>query len=97
MCGAVQQDLRIAYYVHRQNDRHTNILSTAALQHLGVYMNVLTAALFWNITQNIMAIFVDVSGQPIGPIFNVLDFLHLEVGTDNLSRNFSTDLPLDAP
>jgi hypothetical protein len=36
-------------------------------------------------------------GQPIGPIFKGQeDFLTLEDGTDMLSRNVGTDIPLNA-
>jgi hypothetical protein len=45
----------------------------------------------------------DVSGQPIGPIFkgqevqlSAWDFLTIEEGTDRLSLNVGTELPLNA-
>ena len=47
---------------------------------------VLRTALFWAITQRVVVIFTDVSGQLIGPIIRVKE-------SDRLSRNVGTKLP----
>ena len=47
---------------------------------------MLRTALFWVITQGVVVIFADVSGQPICPIFRGKEFLIHEDGTEMLSR-----------
>jgi hypothetical protein len=70
------------------------------------------SALFWDITQRLVVFLYGRFGitykshlqgsrgpQPIGPIFkdqDVQDFLTLEDGTNKLSRNVGTELPLNA-
>jgi len=49
------------------------------------------SALFCDITQCIVVIFTDVSGQPISPIFKDPA---LEDGTDRLSQHVGKELPL---
>jgi hypothetical protein len=57
---------------------------------------------YFDFTHHRMAIRSDVSRQPICPVFKgqvvqqVLDCLNIEDGTDMLSRNVGTDLPLYA-
>jgi hypothetical protein len=58
----------------------------------GFRRDVDEAALFWDIMRRRVVIFIDVSGQRIGPIFTgqesfLLGLLTCEDGTDTFSRN----------
>jgi hypothetical protein len=57
----------------------------------------LRSALFWDVTQRWVVVLYHVSGLPIGPIFKGQEvFLTFDDGTERLSRNVGTELPLNA-